>query len=123
MAQRIASAGAAPMVTGGGEMTLSASIGIAFRPAESTDSAEDLLRDAAVAMHQAKEQGRDRIAAFDIAARQAAVERHETLTALRRSIGNDQLVVDTGSCRSLALGEPRRTATVSRKTRVPPPTS
>lgn len=93
MAQRIASTLATPLAMGGGEMTLSASIGMAFRPAGSTDSAEDLVRDAAVAMHQAKEQGRDRIVTFDIAARRAAVERHETLTALRRSIGNDELVV------------------------------
>ncbi|HEU5448318.1 MAG TPA: EAL domain-containing protein, partial [Acidimicrobiia bacterium] len=72
----------------GGEVFVTVSIGIAI--AEESASADDLLRDADVAMYQAKQRGRARCEFFDEAMRTEAARRLETATALHRALERDE---------------------------------
>ncbi len=71
---------------------ISASIGIAFAQ-RSEATAEDLLRDADLAMYRAKEAGGSRFEVFDDEMRSQAVARLEVERELRRAIRTGQLVV------------------------------
>lgn len=71
---------------------ISASIGIAY-VTKGEASAEDLLRDADVAMYRAKDQGGSQYAVFDSELRDQAVARLEVERELRRAIRTGQLVV------------------------------
>ncbi len=72
----------------GGEVFVTVSIGIAI--AIESASADDLLRDADVAMYQAKQRGRARCEFFDEAMRTEAARRLETATALHRALERDE---------------------------------
>ncbi|MGQ0521329.1 MAG: putative bifunctional diguanylate cyclase/phosphodiesterase [Actinomycetota bacterium] len=89
VAERIAAAIASPMPLYGRESVLTASIGIAL--AAGGGRAEDVLRDADVAMYRAKERGRDRIEVFDAAIRARLLERLEMEQALRRALQHGEL--------------------------------
>ncbi len=71
---------------------IAASIGIAFA-ARSEATAEDLLRDADLAMYRAKEAGGARYEVFDDEMRAQAVARLEVERELRRAIRTGQLIV------------------------------
>jgi len=71
----------------------SASIGIALIPSDSADSAEHILRDADVALYQAKAQGKASTALFDSTMRERAVLRQQLETELRLAIDRDELRV------------------------------
>ena len=73
-----------PFQVEGGEVFVTVSVGIAI--AEETVSADELLRDADVAMYQAKQRGRARCEFFDEAMRTEAARRLETATALHRAL-------------------------------------
>lgn len=84
----------------------SASIGIAlFQGGQATS--ESLLKQAELAMYQAKSDGRNRLHFFDKALEQAIIERMQLERELREAIGADQLVLhyqpqvraDDGVCR------------------------
>ena len=77
-----------PFQVEGGEVFVNVSIGIAI--AEESASADDLLRDADVAMYQAKQRGRARCEFFDEAMRTEAARRLETATALHRALERDE---------------------------------
>lgn len=64
VAQRIAESLEAPVMLGGVEHRVSASIGVTFFPADGT-ALDDLVRNADSAMYRAKELGRGRVATFD----------------------------------------------------------
>ncbi len=94
LAERILQAVETPLVVAGREVTVSASIGLAFGAA--ADSATELdpdvvLQQADLAMYASKRSGRARITLFD-ARMQADVERRmQIVTQLRSGIAQDQL--------------------------------
>ncbi len=94
LAERMAHALTSPVDVGGGETTMTVSIGIALASVADDDATpESLVRDADTAMYRAKEVGRNCIEIFDITTRLVAFARHETANALRRGIDADELVV------------------------------
>ncbi|HEX9969879.1 MAG TPA: EAL domain-containing protein [Acidimicrobiales bacterium] len=91
LAERIAEAVAAPIPLYGRDAIITASIGIALA---STDTrAEDLLRDADVAMYRAKERGRARLELFDADMRTRMLQRLEIEHALRRALQRREFVL------------------------------
>jgi diguanylate cyclase (GGDEF)-like protein len=92
VAERVADAVAQPIVLGGRETVITASIGIAH--AEPGTRGEDMLRDSDVAMYRAKERGRSRIELFDADMRHRMVDRLEMERSLRAAIGGGELRLD-----------------------------
>jgi diguanylate cyclase (GGDEF)-like protein len=72
----------------GRPQTCSVSIGIAVGQ---RDSAEELLRDADLAMYQAKQAGKDRYVVFEESMQTASADRIELETDLRDALANDEL--------------------------------
>ncbi|GIE78511.1 hypothetical protein Aph02nite_44610 [Actinoplanes philippinensis] len=75
------------------DVAIGASIGIAFVATGNPVSADDLLRDADVAMYQAKQKGRGRVEIFDESLSAALEHRVRTEQDLRNAIQCDELVV------------------------------
>jgi diguanylate cyclase (GGDEF)-like protein len=92
VAERVAATVAEPIILGGRETVITASIGIAH--AEAGTRAEDMLRDSDVAMYGAKERGRSRIELFDAEMRRRMVDRLEMERSLRTAIANGELRLD-----------------------------
>jgi diguanylate cyclase (GGDEF)-like protein/PAS domain S-box-containing protein len=78
-----------PVSTGGHHIKANASLGIAHADADST--ASSLLRDADVAMYQAKTTGKARWVVYDPTMRASAVERVQLENDLANAVDNDQL--------------------------------
>jgi diguanylate cyclase (GGDEF)-like protein len=72
----------------GGEVRVTASIGIATGPSESAD---DLLRDAALALYAAKAAGRDRLVTFVDEMQVALAARRSLELDLKSAVANDEL--------------------------------
>ena len=89
IADRIIAALAEPMRIGGKELFTSASIGIAFSHPRYT-RAEELLRDADVAMYRAKAQGRQRFELFDEQLRAEALRVLDLEGDLRRALARGE---------------------------------
>ncbi len=83
---------AVPFTIAGQEIVISASIGIAAS-SNAYESAEDLLRDAEIAMYRAKQAGKARCEVFDPAMHSNAVRRLKLETDLRRGIEHGELLV------------------------------
>lgn len=81
-----------PFSLGGIEVHLSGSIGVAFSTAE-TRVADDLLRNADVAMYTAKSRGKGRAERFESSMHAAAVARLELRTDLERAVERGELRV------------------------------
>ena len=81
----------APLVMRGKDIDLSASVGVAM--AGSTDSAEDLIRNADAAMYRAKDAGKNRSEMFEEQIHAEMLERLELKNDLRRGLSNDELVL------------------------------
>ena len=93
LAQRLRSTLAKPMTLEGRALHVDASIGIVLVPPGDSRSAEDVLRDADVAMYQAKTLGRGRATFFDVGLRER-VQRHMHLEQdLREASHDDQFWV------------------------------
>jgi diguanylate cyclase (GGDEF)-like protein len=75
----------------GREVTVGASVGIAYAHGSADLTPEDLVRDADVAMYRAKQRGRGRVEAFDDTLRTAIELRLRTQEELRHAIGGDQI--------------------------------
>jgi diguanylate cyclase (GGDEF)-like protein len=75
------------------EVGVGASIGIAFADGSTTSSPDDLLRDADVAMYQAKERGRGRVEIFDDRMRAAVESRLQIQSDLRLGLQTGQVGV------------------------------
>jgi diguanylate cyclase (GGDEF)-like protein len=109
MAERVCANLADPISLYGRDMALTASVGLATAFPAHNASAEDVLRDADVAMYRAKERGRARIEVFDETIRAQMLARIEMEHALRRAITAGELrlhyqpVVDAASGRLVAL--------------------
>jgi diguanylate cyclase (GGDEF)-like protein/PAS domain S-box-containing protein len=91
-ARRILDKIALPFQIGGQEIVISASIGIAAS-SNAYEGAEDLLRDAEIAMYRAKQAGKARCEVFDPAMHSSAVRRLKLETDLRRGIEHGELLV------------------------------
>jgi diguanylate cyclase (GGDEF)-like protein len=80
-----------PTLTGVREVSVGASVGIAFADGSTLLEPADVLRDADVAMYRAKQRGRGRVEIFDDALRVDVERRLETQHDLRRGIEGGQL--------------------------------
>ena len=81
-----------PVPIEGQELSISASIGIAAGRDE-LDRADDLLRNADVAMYTAKAQGKSQYAVFEPTLHAAIIERHALSSELSRGVGRGELLV------------------------------
>jgi diguanylate cyclase (GGDEF)-like protein/PAS domain S-box-containing protein len=92
LAEQLAATVAQPfLLPAGKEVYLTVSIGLAIATDDHTGDA--WLRDADAAMYRAKEAGRNRLAQFDSAMRDAAVARLQIENDLRRAVERGELVV------------------------------
>jgi diguanylate cyclase (GGDEF)-like protein len=91
-AQRLGEALRAPVGLGESEVSVSASVGIAVGDSEG-DSAEGLLREADVAMHEAKRKGKARHKVFNPGAETTTSGRLLMEADLRRGIKEEELLV------------------------------
>ena len=85
VAERLQSRLAIPFTVQGYEIVVNASVGIALSTAACAH-AEDLLRDANIAMYRAKRAGKARCEVFDTAMHEGAVRRLELETELRKGL-------------------------------------
>jgi diguanylate cyclase (GGDEF)-like protein/PAS domain S-box-containing protein len=92
VARRVLAAVTGPVVLGRTTLTVSGSLGVVVAGPSHVE-AEDVLRDADIAMYQAKAAGKDRWALFDEQARARARERVELAHDLRRAVEQDRLEV------------------------------
>lgn len=88
--ERIQSTMRSPVAVGAHELFVSASMGVVFRE-DAQATAADLLRDADVAMYQAKLAGKAGYALYDHRTKAAAVERLSLETDLHRALEREQL--------------------------------
>jgi diguanylate cyclase (GGDEF)-like protein/PAS domain S-box-containing protein len=92
VAERIQERLKVPFNVDGQEIVLTASIGIAFSNAP-TAEAQDVLRDAEIAMYRAKHTGRARCEVFDNAMHTGALKRLQLETDMRRAIDQGEFQV------------------------------
>jgi diguanylate cyclase (GGDEF)-like protein/PAS domain S-box-containing protein len=92
VAERLCAAIAPPLTLAGHQVRPSASVGVAV-PGEMA-TAEELLRNADVAMYAAKERGKGQVASFEQAMHEQAVERLELAGHLSTALERDELVLD-----------------------------
>ena len=92
VADRIIEALRAPFLIQGQEITVGASIGVAAARTGS-EAAQELLRNADVAMYKAKGSGKNRVSVFEPTMHAAIVARHALSAELSRSLGRGELVV------------------------------
>ena len=93
VADRIIRALAAPTRAAGKHMPVGASIGIATGRA-GYESADELIRNADIAMYHAKHSGKGRSELFEPRMRSAVIERHSLQADLERALERGQLTVD-----------------------------
>ncbi|MHB8812794.1 MAG: putative bifunctional diguanylate cyclase/phosphodiesterase [Steroidobacteraceae bacterium] len=89
-AARVLEAVQAPILVAGAERRVSASIGVALIPTDG-DTVDLLLRNADIAMYQAKEQGRNGMAFFSSEMHRRMEERISLENALQGAIGGNEL--------------------------------
>jgi diguanylate cyclase (GGDEF)-like protein/PAS domain S-box-containing protein len=108
LAERIAIALDHPMVEGDQAITIKTSIGIAIS-SDDSESAEDLIRDADMAMYRAKDRGRNRYEVFDAAMRASARDRLHDEFRLRKALDHGELrvhyqpLVDVSDCSVIGM--------------------
>jgi diguanylate cyclase (GGDEF)-like protein len=102
--RRILEALQAPMQIDGQEIAIAASIGVAAARVDS-ERADELLRNADVAMYTAKAAGKNRFAVFEPTMHAALVERHALASELSKSIGRGELLAHYQPIVALATGE------------------
>ena len=103
MADRIAKALANPFLLQGKEVFVSASIGIARTTVGET--ADDLVRNADVAMYTAKTRGKGRYVLFEPQMHSAALERLDTEADLRRAIDRQEFYLEYQPIVMIETGE------------------
>lgn len=92
VAEKIMEACRRPFDIESGPAYVTASIGIAVAPADGND-ADSLLRNAAIAVHRAKEQGRDNIQFYLPTMNDRAVQRMQTEAALRGALARGEFLL------------------------------
>ncbi|MEM8961570.1 MAG: EAL domain-containing protein [Acidobacteriota bacterium] len=103
VADRVLSELSRPVEIEGKDVVTSGSLGLAFS-ATGYESAEDLIRDADIAMYRAKQRGKGRYEVFDSEMHDAAVERLELENDLRAAIDEQSLVLHYQPIVSLVNG-------------------
>jgi diguanylate cyclase (GGDEF)-like protein/PAS domain S-box-containing protein len=94
LAERILELFTSPFAVEEGEVHISASIGVATaRAGAGNQTAEELLRDADLAMYRAKDRGRERLEVYDRSLRVDAERRSFAEAGLRRAIENDEFAM------------------------------
>jgi diguanylate cyclase (GGDEF)-like protein len=106
VATRLHAALARPFHLEGQEVVVTASIGIALSSAR-YDDAEDLLRDADIAMYHAKSQRKGSHAIFNVAMHTRAVNRLQVETELRQAVERAEFEVHYQPIVSLRTGQTR----------------
>jgi diguanylate cyclase (GGDEF)-like protein len=81
-----------PVAVGGRELFVTGSVGASLFPSDG-NAAEPLLNNAHTAMHQAKGEGRDTYRLYAAAMNDRALEQLALESALRRALGQEELVV------------------------------
>ena len=104
VSRRILDALGVPLQIDGQDIAVSASIGIAAAR-EEHHRADELLRNADVAMYTAKAAGKNRFAVFEPTMHAALVERHLLASELTRSVGRGELLVHYQPIVNLSSGE------------------
>jgi PAS domain S-box-containing protein len=104
VAQRIQSKLSSPFDIKGQQIVVTASIGVASGN-PSYPTAEEVLRDAEIAMYRAKRAGKARCEVFDPAMHSTAVMRLKLETDLRRGLENHELIAYYQPIISLATGK------------------
>lgn len=104
VAQRIQSKLSTPFDIKGQQIVVTASIGVASG-IKSYTTAEEVLRDAEIAMYRAKRAGKARSEVFDPAMHSTAVMRLKLETDLRRGLENHELIAYYQPIISLATGK------------------
>jgi diguanylate cyclase (GGDEF)-like protein len=105
VARRLIDALGASFPIHGEDVMVGVSVGIAMsRGAE--QSADELVRNADVAMYTAKAEGKRRFAVFDPTMHAEIIARHELSAELTRGIGRSELLVHHQPIVALATGEP-----------------
>jgi diguanylate cyclase (GGDEF)-like protein/PAS domain S-box-containing protein len=104
LSQRILETLRSPFELGGIQVHLSASIGVAFSSAE-TRTADELIRNADVAMYTAKSRGKARAERFEVSMHAAALTRFELKADLERAIERGELRVRYQPVYALRGGE------------------
>jgi diguanylate cyclase (GGDEF)-like protein/PAS domain S-box-containing protein len=102
VAHRIAAAFKEPFVVGEREAFVSVSLGVAFRL--DGESADELLRNADVAMYRAKARGKGRIELYEPSMRERALERLQLTTELQRAMQRDELELEYQPIVAVATG-------------------
>ena len=92
----------APFVLSSGEQFVSASIGVTL--SEAGQTAADLIRDAGLAMYEAKERGRGRVEIYDLGLREQTEHRVALEEGLRRALASDELFLEFQPILSLHTG-------------------
>lgn len=93
VAERVVTVLGEPFHVNGSELHISVSIGVAVGDGEYT-RAEDLLRDADLALYHAKESGRGRVEVFDRGVHNATLSRWQLENELRASLGTGDFIVE-----------------------------
>jgi PAS domain S-box-containing protein len=104
ISERIRERLALPFIISGHQIVVTASIGIAFSAGAATE-AQDVLRDAEIAMYRAKHAGKARFEVFDNAMHAGAVKRLQLETDLRKALETDELLVHYQPLVSLKTGQ------------------
>jgi predicted signal transduction protein with EAL and GGDEF domain len=104
VAKRIIKAFGMPLAVGSENVSVYVSLGIATSQAGDT-SAEELVRDADVAMYKAKTAGKNRFQVFHPSMGAAVLERHGLKEELRRAIEREQLTLYFQPIVALGTGE------------------
>ncbi len=104
LAERLLASLQEPMTVAGGDVFITASIGVAQPPPGVRFTPESLLRDADTAMYEAKAKGRNRVAMFNDAMNQSLAQRLAVETALYRALDRRELVVHHQPILDLASG-------------------
>jgi diguanylate cyclase (GGDEF)-like protein/PAS domain S-box-containing protein len=104
VAERMLSALSEPIELASREVQITASLGVVLAEAGISDAAS-LLRDADIAMYDAKANGRARVAVFDSAAREMLQQQLELMTDLRLAVARQQLDVVYQPIVDVASGE------------------
>ena len=107
LAQRMLAGLSEPFALAGMDLYVRASIGIATS-AEGSSSADEMLRDADIAMYQAKARGRHRCELFHVGLRDRATRTTQLEMALRQAIERNELAVHYQPIVALAQKTRRR---------------